>query len=173
MVFQISTISTIQAFEDTKAGVKGLVDVGVTKLPRIFIHPPKNLRDIKNPTETHFDIPLIDLDGVDEDTGTGEKIVDRVREAWETWGCFQIVNHGLPVSMLEEMLDGVRRFNEQDTEIKKQFYSRDFTKHVTFNCNFDLFSSPAANWRDTIYCLISPNPPQLEDLPTVCMWVYY
>ncbi|KAL0368419.1 UNVERIFIED_CONTAM: 1-aminocyclopropane-1-carboxylate oxidase1 [Sesamum calycinum] len=160
--------SELQAFEDTKAGVKGLVDAGVTKLPRIFIHPPENLRDIKNPTETHFDIPLIDLDGVDEDAGTREKIVDRVREASETWGFFQIVNHGVPVSILEEILDGVRRFNEQDTEIKKQFYSRDVTKKVTFNSNFDLFSSPAANWRDTIYCVIAPNPPQPEELPTVC-----
>ncbi|KAL0433376.1 UNVERIFIED_CONTAM: 1-aminocyclopropane-1-carboxylate oxidase1 [Sesamum latifolium] len=160
--------SELQAFEDTKAGAKGLADAGVAKLPRIFIHPPENLRDIKNPTGTHFDFPLIDLDGVDEDAGIHEKIVDRVREASETWGFFQIVNHGVPVSMLEEMLDGIRRFNEQDTEIKKQYYSRDFTKKVMFNCNFDLFSSPAANWRDSIYCVISPNPAQPEELPTVC-----
>ncbi|KAK4388175.1 1-aminocyclopropane-1-carboxylate oxidase1 [Sesamum angolense] len=159
--------SELQAFDDTKAGVKGLVDAGVTKLPRIFIHPPENLRDIKNPTKTHFDFPLIDLDGVDENPRIRQEIVDRVREASETWGFFQIVNHGVPVTMLEEMLDGVRRFNEQDTEIKKQFYSRDFTK-VGFHSNFDLFSSPAANWRDSINCAIAPNPPQPEELPAVC-----
>ncbi len=27
-----------KAFDDTKVGVKGLVDAGVTKIPRIFIH---------------------------------------------------------------------------------------------------------------------------------------
>ncbi|KAL0433370.1 UNVERIFIED_CONTAM: 1-aminocyclopropane-1-carboxylate oxidase [Sesamum latifolium] len=124
--------SELQAFDDTKAGVKGLVDAGVTKLPRIFIHPPENLRDIKNPAKTHFDFPLIDLDGVDEDAGIRQEIVDRVREASETWGFFQIVNHGVPVSMLEEMLDRVRRFNEQKPEIKKQFYTRDFGKKMGF-----------------------------------------
>ncbi|KAK9107588.1 hypothetical protein Syun_023599 [Stephania yunnanensis] len=29
----------LKAFDDTKAGVKGLVDAGVTKIPRIFINP--------------------------------------------------------------------------------------------------------------------------------------
>ncbi|KAK4388169.1 1-aminocyclopropane-1-carboxylate oxidase1 [Sesamum angolense] len=160
--------SELQAFDDTKAGVKGLVDAGVTKLPRIFIHPPENLRDIKNPTKTHFDFPLIDLDGVDEDHRIRQEIVDRVREASETWGFFQIVNHGVPVSILEEMLDGIRRFNEQKTEIKKQFYTRDFGKKMGFHSNFDLFSSPAANWRDTMYCVIAPNPAEPEELPAVC-----
>ncbi|KAK1379871.1 RNA polymerase Rpb7-like, N-terminal domain [Heracleum sosnowskyi] len=30
----------LQAFDDTKAGVKGLVDAGVQKIPYIFVHPP-------------------------------------------------------------------------------------------------------------------------------------
>lgn len=29
----------VKEFDDTKAGVKGLVDSGVTKIPRFFIHP--------------------------------------------------------------------------------------------------------------------------------------
>ncbi|CAI0434368.1 unnamed protein product [Linum tenue] len=32
----------VKAFEDTKAGVKGLVDAGLTTIPRFFIHPPEN-----------------------------------------------------------------------------------------------------------------------------------
>ena len=33
----------LQAFDDTKAGVKGLVDAGVTALPPIFRHSPESL----------------------------------------------------------------------------------------------------------------------------------
>ena len=29
----------LKAFDDSKLGVKGLVDAGLTKIPRIFIHP--------------------------------------------------------------------------------------------------------------------------------------
>ena len=37
--------SEIKAFDDTKLGVKGLVDAGVMKIPRIFIHPQHNPQD--------------------------------------------------------------------------------------------------------------------------------
>ncbi|KAM3326711.1 hypothetical protein P3S67_001837 [Capsicum chacoense] len=29
----------LKAFDDTKAGVKGLVDAGIAQVPQIFIHP--------------------------------------------------------------------------------------------------------------------------------------
>ena len=31
----------VKEFDETKAGVKGLVDSGVVKIPRFFIHPPE------------------------------------------------------------------------------------------------------------------------------------
>ena len=33
----------VKEFDETKAGVKGLVDSGVTKVPRFLIHPPESL----------------------------------------------------------------------------------------------------------------------------------
>ncbi|KAF3456830.1 hypothetical protein FNV43_RR01484 [Rhamnella rubrinervis] len=48
------------------------------------------------------------------------------------------------------MKDGVKRFHEQDTEVKKQFYTRDSSKPVVYDSNFDLYSAPSANWRDTL-----------------------
>ncbi|KAK6145968.1 hypothetical protein DH2020_019837 [Rehmannia glutinosa] len=158
----------LKAFDDTKAGVKGLVDAGITKIPRIFIHPPQNVQDIMSPTKTRFNFPVIDLDGIDKYPSKHEKIIDRIREASETWGFFQVLNHGIPTNILEEMLDGVRKFNEQETEIKKQYYTRDLEKKFKYNSNFDLFSSPAANWRDTFNFSVSPNPPLPEELPAIC-----
>ncbi|KAL8026400.1 hypothetical protein ABFX02_14G024800 [Erythranthe guttata] len=163
----------LQAFDDTKAGVKGLVDAGVTELPRIFIHPPESLKDITTTTtstkSTHSStFPVIDLDGIDTDPRIREKIVDEVGKAAESWGFFQVINHGIEARILEEMLDGIRRFNEQETAIKKQYYSRDLTAAFKFNSNFDLFSSPAANWRDSIFIPVAPNPPKPEELPLVC-----
>lgn len=79
-----------------------------------------------------------------------------------------MVNHGIPVSIFEEMIDGVRRFFEQDNEDKKQWYMRDTTKLVRYNSNFDLFTSPAANWRDSVVISLTPEPPKLEELPVAC-----
>ncbi|KAL0414348.1 UNVERIFIED_CONTAM: 1-aminocyclopropane-1-carboxylate oxidase1 [Sesamum radiatum] len=157
--------SELKAFDDTKTGVKGLVDAGITRVPRIFIHPPQNLEDITKKSEFRF--PVIDLDGVDDDCLKRKEIVDRILDASETWGFFQVVNHGIDVSTLEEMVDGVRRFHE-DTETKKQYHSRDFTKKMIYNSNFDLFSSQAASWRDSFNCIMAPDPPQPDELPSSC-----
>ncbi|KAM1256872.1 hypothetical protein ACFX1X_031300 [Malus domestica] len=61
---------------------------------------------------TQFSISVIDLQGLDRlNSPTKRKeIVAKVREASETWGFFQIVNHGIPVDVLEEIKDGVRGF---------------------------------------------------------------
>ncbi|KAK6138888.1 hypothetical protein DH2020_027369 [Rehmannia glutinosa] len=161
--------SEVKAFDDTKAGVKGLVDAGVTRIPRIFIHPTQNLKNItKRSNIDQFKFPVIDLAGINNDPVKHKDIVDKILDASEKWGFFQVVNHGIPISILEEMLNGVRRFHEQDKEIKKQYYTRDFTKKMIYNSNFDLYSSPAASWRDSFNCIMAPNPPELEDLPSAC-----
>ncbi|KAH1096385.1 hypothetical protein J1N35_013306 [Gossypium stocksii] len=158
----------LKAFDDTKAGVKGLVDGGITKVPRIFHQPPVKLHKFPVSNDSQFSIPVIDLEGVNKDPITRKQVVDKVGNASRKWGFFQVINHGIPVSVMEEMKDGVRRFHEQDVEVKKQYYTRDFTKPVVYNSNFDLYKSLAVNWRDTFFSRMAPDPPKMEDLPPVC-----
>ncbi|KDP40307.1 hypothetical protein JCGZ_02305 [Jatropha curcas] len=161
--------SQLKAFDDTKSGVKGLVDAGVSKIPRIFIHDQTQIKDKSNSTDK-YSIPIIDLEGVDnKDLIRRADIIDKVGDACRKWGFFQVVDHGIPVSVLDEMIDGIRKFHEQDDEVKKELYSRDFAnKKIYFNSNFDLYSAPAANWRDTLSCVMAPCPPKPEELPHVC-----
>lgn len=163
--------SKLKAFDDTKAGVKGLVDAGINRIPRIFYQPTDNLDKTPVSGDIQYTFPIIDLQGVDKDPIQRKEIVERIGKASETWGFFQVINHGIPLSILEEMKDGVRRFFEQDFELKKEFYTRDNTKVVTYNSNFDLYSAPAANWRDTIAFIMAPNPPKPEELPAACRYV--
>nr|DAD36747.1 TPA_asm: hypothetical protein HUJ06_007388 [Nelumbo nucifera] len=161
----------LMEFDDSKAGVKGLVDSGLVKVPRIFIHPPEEYDGRSVSNQTHFTIPVIDLDGIGEDAIRRREIVEEVRNASEMWGFFQVVNHGIPVNVLDEMLQGVRGFYEQDIEVKKKFYTRDLRRRLVYNSNNQLYQSPAANWRDSFYCFMAPEPPQPEDLPAVCRYV--
>jgi hypothetical protein len=161
--------SELKAFDDTKLGVKGLVDAGVTEIPRIFHHPPPpdTLDNSSSGRDTQISIPVIDLQGIDKDAIKRKEIVESIRDASETWGFFQLVNHGIPVSVLEEMKEGVCRFHEQDNQVKK-LYTRDPMRPVVYNSNFDLYSAPATNWRDTFFCQMAPNPQNPEDLPAAC-----
>ncbi|XP_075098530.1 1-aminocyclopropane-1-carboxylate oxidase homolog [Nicotiana tabacum] len=161
--------SELKAFDDTKAGVKGLIDVGITKVPRIFIHP-EALENPSSPKKTSFIFPLIDLQNMNKDPIKHKEIVSKIRDAAETWGFFQVINHGIPVSVLDEMLRGARRFHEQEIDVKKPYYSRDVARKVMYNCNFDLFSEKplAANWRDSLYSVMAPTPAKPEELPETC-----
>ncbi|KAE9455005.1 hypothetical protein C3L33_13093, partial [Rhododendron williamsianum] len=103
--------SELKAFDDTKAGVKGLVDAGVTKIPRIFIHDKCKLNDISTTSSVAslFSVPVIDFEGVDQGSAQRAGIIKKVRDAW-----------------------------------------------------------PATNWRDTITCIMAPQPPDPQELPAVC-----
>ncbi|GMI64197.1 hypothetical protein like AT1G06620 [Hibiscus trionum] len=155
----------LKAFADSKAGVKGLVDAGITKIPRMFIAPPKSAPDTSKTTQCS--IPIIDLSGIEDDPERHEETVEKVRRAAETWGFFQIVNHGIPFSVLEEMKNGVRRFFELDVEVKKQYYARDTDTKFRYSSNFDLYTAPFANWRDTCFCIMAPDGLKPEELPHV------
>ncbi|XP_057959506.1 1-aminocyclopropane-1-carboxylate oxidase homolog 1-like [Malania oleifera] len=165
--FDYDRLSELKAFDESKTGVKGLVDAGIVEIPRIFIEPPENTMKPAENGDTQFIFPIIDLREIDGDPIRRKQAVDEVRKASETWGFFEVINHGVPASTLEEMLEGVRRFYDQDPEVKKKMYIRDKTRKVIHYSNFDLYSSRAANWRDSIFCLMAPDPPQPQELPHV------
>ncbi|KAM7278918.1 hypothetical protein ACFE04_006052 [Oxalis oulophora] len=79
----------IQSFDDTKAGVKGLLDAGIKSVPRIFIRPSDELaKDLDFPT-IQLQVPVIDLDGFQG--GRRKEILEKVLAASESWGFFQLI----------------------------------------------------------------------------------
>ncbi|CAN0907243.1 1-aminocyclopropane-1-carboxylate oxidase homolog 12 [Linum grandiflorum] len=133
----------VKAFDETKAGVKGLVDSGITIIPRFFIHP--SLSRPTSPDRLDLQPPVIDM------SRGREAVVRDIRVAAETWGLFQLVNHDIPISVMEEMLAAVSRFHEQPAAAKAEMYSRDGGRKVRYISNGDLLvNKSAANWRDTL-----------------------
>ncbi|KAI3878332.1 hypothetical protein MKX03_021792 [Papaver bracteatum] len=175
----------MKAFDDTKAGVKGVVDAGaLSKIPRIFARPQDELANDERlfmPSSGDinengmFESPVIDLKGVlpmnkindDYDQQRHNEIVNEIRHASETWGFFQLINHGIPITVMDEMMEGVKRFHEQDAEAKKPLYSRDPNKKVVyFNTHFHFHKARYAEWKDSLVCrMLSPDPIDPEDLP--------
>ncbi|KAM3753153.1 hypothetical protein ACB098_03G071900 [Castanea mollissima] len=142
----------LKDFDDTKAGVKGLVDTGIVKIPQMFVIPTNELSsETSYSGSTHLHIPVIDLKDIHE----GGCVL-------ETLGLFQIVNHGISEDVMDDMMKGIRRFHEQPTEVKREYCSRDATKNVTYMSNFHLFKAKAANWRDSLSFSMAPVAPILR-----------
>ncbi|KAJ4710058.1 1-aminocyclopropane-1-carboxylate oxidase-like 1 [Melia azedarach] len=158
----------IKKFDDSKLGVKGLVDSGITSIPQIFVHPPETLSGIgsKSTTEHKPDIiPIIDLSGADSDL-LRPTIVEKIAHASRDVGLFQVVNHGVGVEVFDRVLGAIRAFHEQPAEMKTPLYRRDLNGDIILISNVDLLYSKAASWRDTLRLKLAPNLP--EKLPDIC-----
>lgn len=156
-------LQELNQFENTKLGVKGLVDSGITRIPRIFHHPPENL--IGSPTQTdsnEYPIPVIDL------SGPHTEVVEQIREASAKFGFFQVVKHGVPVSLLDRLVEAVKSFHQLPAEEKAAHYGRDRATGVDFFSNVDLFVSKAASWRDTLRIRVGPDSIDTAAIPSVC-----
>lgn len=163
--------SETKEFDDTKTGVKGLLEKGLSKIPRIFFHDQYILEKKSISARPEYSVPIIDFEGLNEDAVKRKEIFNKVKDACESWGFFQIINHGIQVSILDKVTEGIRKFHELETEVKKQYYSRDVKRKITFNTNFDLLQASTANWRDSIYFVMAPDPPEPEEIPEVCRYV--
>ncbi|KAK7401657.1 hypothetical protein VNO78_13303 [Psophocarpus tetragonolobus] len=162
-------ISELKAFDESKAGVQGLVEKGVTKVPRMFYCEHSNLSDDSTSEPTsNFSIPTIDFTGIHDHPILRDDVVGKLRYACEKWGFFQVINPGISSNVLDEMIKGTGRFHQQNAKVRKEYYSRDPSRKVAYVSNYSLYHESSAYWRDTLGCVMASHPPEAEELPEVC-----
>ncbi|KAL4339926.1 hypothetical protein GQ457_08G007950 [Hibiscus cannabinus] len=152
----------LKAFLESREGVKGLVDSGITKIPSFFIRSPETFSPNSSSDATlaaQLQIPIIDLKGAESE------IVEAIRDAAQTWGFFRMVNHGVPISTMENMIDAIRQFHEQPLEVKKAWYSRNESGQKIVNCNTN---TKGAAWRDTLALEFPDGDINEQAIPQVC-----
>ncbi|KAK7252068.1 hypothetical protein RIF29_35776 [Crotalaria pallida] len=107
-----------------------------------FIQEPEH-RPKVSPTEAEG-IPVIDLSPIIhntvEDQSEIEGLVREIRSACKEWGFFQVINHGVPLSLRQRIEEASRKFFAQSLEDKKKvsgsetnaagYYDTEHTKNV-------------------------------------------
>ncbi|PKA60387.1 2'-deoxymugineic-acid 2'-dioxygenase [Apostasia shenzhenica] len=118
-------------------------------VPENYVFPPE-ARQKKLESKTN--IPVIDMvgDGFDR-----KEIAKQIFEAGKEFGVFQIVNHGVPLELMKEMMSVTREFFELPAEERAAYYSDDLYKPVR------VFTSTGVHdivrfWRDCLRMAVHP-----------------
>lgn len=146
-------------------GVKGMVDSGLSNVPDQYIQPPHQ-RINRLDTNPHI-LPPIDmsqLDGPNHD-----QVVDALIKAAETLGFFQVVNHGVPVELLERLKDAAHRFFNQSPE-KKAVYLKGVSPSplVKYGTSFVPEKEKALEWKDYLSMIYTGDADALNYWPEGC-----
>ncbi|KAK3414873.1 hypothetical protein EUGRSUZ_H00179 [Eucalyptus grandis] len=170
---EFDRMKELKELDDAKTGVKGLVDEGITGIPNIFLRPASELADDKiNLSISDVHLPVVDLSQI-QSPERRKTIVDEVKAASSEWGFFRLVNHDVPHSLMEDMLQAIREFHEGDPEEKKRLYSRDAKRTLLYYTNYSFYHARSLSWRDS-FAVMSHLSDPLE-LPAACreaIWEY-
>ncbi|XP_044955910.1 1-aminocyclopropane-1-carboxylate oxidase homolog 4-like [Hordeum vulgare subsp. vulgare] len=152
----------VKAFDESRTGVRGLVESGVSTVPDLFVHPDPYASVPLAPPGVS--IPVVDL------SLPAPVAAATAAAAARDWGFFHLVNYEalVPSSYPARALAAVRAFNELPAPERSAHYGRAMGGGVSYSSNVDLYRSAAASWRDTIQVGFGPTPPDTERIPPVC-----
>lgn len=96
-------------------GVKGLSQTNLKSIPELYINPPEERLD-QTQVVTKKSIPTIDVSKWDD-----PEIADSICKAAAQFGFFQIINHGIPIEVLENVKEAAHEFFELPVEERRKY----------------------------------------------------
>lgn len=105
----------------------------------------------------HFsdEIPVISLDGIDDDHHRREIICKRIAEACEEWGLFQVVDHGIDIKLVNDMINLSNQFFDLPDEEKLRF-DMSGGKNGGYLISSHIQNEAVANWREMMVFIPYP-----------------
>lgn len=98
--------------------VQLLAEKGNTSVPSQYIQPQETRPQIENPNCNGSSIPVINL-------SSQMNLLDELSKACREWGAFQVINHKVPICLLDDMRSIGRSFFEDCNMEEKLKYSCD------------------------------------------------
>ncbi|KAI4307745.1 hypothetical protein L6164_030898 [Bauhinia variegata] len=145
--------------------IQALAQSGLTQVPAQYIQPPENRPVYNSPptkttssssddhsfSDTYADIPVIDLFGFDPNhIGPVRRSIGR---ACREWGAFHVRNHGVPVTLLDDIRRvGLTFFNDCPIPEKLQ-YACDSSSAATEGYGSRMLVSSEQQQNDTVQVL--------------------
>lgn len=139
------------AAEALPPGIKEIVDGGLGSVPPSYIRPPHERPQLSQLTESGTtQIPIIDISGLHSEEERPQ-ILQQVGKACAEWGFFQVVNHGVPHGVMDEMKAACSRFFQQPPEERNKHRSQNFEAPLAYSTSFNPCKEKANDWKDVFY----------------------
>ncbi|XP_050230815.1 scopoletin 8-hydroxylase-like [Mercurialis annua] len=146
-------------------GVKGMVDLGLSEVPQQYVQPPEERIDKhKSTLNENKPIDLSKLDGPEHD-----RVTEELARAAETLGFFQVVNHGVPVEVLETLKHAAHSLFNQPPE-RKAIYCKGVSPspYVKYGTSFVPEKEKALEWKDYISMMYTTDEEAHQHWPKEC-----
>ncbi|XP_047342752.1 feruloyl CoA ortho-hydroxylase F6H1-3-like [Impatiens glandulifera] len=171
-ITSLSSWDEVFNFVVTEAnGVKGLSDLGLTGVPNQYVQPVDQrihtnqqststtksvLQSQDLDQQTLHSIPIIDLknwewltnddDILDNDHPIGKSICD----AAEKWGFFQIINHGVPLEVLDNVIEAAHRFFALPASERRKYVKENLPQDASIELltSFSPQKEKVLEWKD-------------------------
>ncbi|KAK7310602.1 hypothetical protein RJT34_08203 [Clitoria ternatea] len=143
-------------------------------LPKNYIYEEggAGFRDALSSSE---DIPVIDLNHLSSPSTTQEELA-KLHHALNSWGCFQLINHGMTSSFLGKVREVSKQFFELPKE-EKQKYAREPDELDGYGNDTIFSENQRLDWTDRLYLKVLPEddrkfkvwPQQPDDLRNIVL----
>ncbi|GAB4833540.1 hypothetical protein Ancab_031783 [Ancistrocladus abbreviatus] len=155
-----------ESVSELQKGVKHLCERGIKKLPKRYILPVSDRpTEVESRSvETNVKLPIIDF--AELQGPNRSRVLKSLSYAFEKYGFFQLVNHGLPADLLTNMTGVCKRLFELPFEERAKYMSPDMRALVRYGTSVSQDKDEIFCWRDFIKLMCDPWPDVLQQWPT-------
>ncbi|KAK2968654.1 hypothetical protein RJ640_012497 [Escallonia rubra] len=109
-------------------------------------------------SDQEHSIPVIDYSLLTSGVpGQRSKVIDDLGKACEEWGCFLLVNHGVPETLIDKVFDASNEFFNLSEEEKQNFGGKNALDPIRCGTSFRSASmGKILLWRDYLKVIAHP-----------------
>ncbi|EOX98715.1 2-oxoglutarate and Fe(II)-dependent oxygenase superfamily protein, putative [Theobroma cacao] len=131
-----------------RTSIKSLAELpGLTSIPPIYIFPTNaNDQPFSDAKES---IPTIDFSHLTSNNpDERSKVLQELGDACLDWGFFMVINHGVPESMMQAIIEACRGFFELTEEEKQEFEGKHMLDPISCGTSSNVSADKVLFWRD-------------------------